>query len=111
MSGQPDWWQSVDPGALGLDGIDVHPYGKDPDEAGHLLGLYKQYGLPLYVLEWNRPANEIAAYAAMLVQEEVRAGCFFCWSEGMVPGFGLLDLDGDPTEELTELAAAAIAGL
>ncbi len=110
VSGQPSWWQNVDPAGLGLDGIDVHPYGKDPAEARQLLRLYKQYGLPLYVLEWNRPAAEIGAYAQMLEEEDVQAGCFFCWSEGMVPGFGLVDPNGNPTDEHTQIMAAAAAG-
>lgn len=107
VSGQPGWWDAVDAAGLGLQGIDVHPYGKDPEEARTLLRLYAAHGLPLYVFEWNRPAAEIPAYAQMLDEENVGAACYFCWSDAMVPGFGLLDDQGNETPEFTALMAAA----
>jgi hypothetical protein len=109
VSGQPDWWVDVNPRGLGLDGIDVHPYGKDPEDTRTLMRLYKRYRLPLYIYEWNRPWGEIQAYSSMLAQEQIRAGCFFCWSDGMVPDHGLLDADGNPKEEHTHLLMAAQA--
>ena len=107
VSGQPTWWDDVDPRGIGLQAIDIHPYGKDPEEARMLLRLYARHGLPLYVFEWSRAAEEIAAYATMLEEENIQAGCYFCWSDAMVPGFGLLDDQGNKHPEFDALMAAA----
>lgn len=78
-------------------GYDVHPYGKGTVEAQQLLAGYRSVApdLASYVLEWNVPDAEIASYQAML-DTTVAASCYFCWSDGMVDGFGLLDASGNP---------------
>lgn len=52
----------------------------------------------LFVLEWWRPAEEIASYLDML-RAETEWAAWFCFSSGMVSGFGLVDEQGYPTEE------------
>jgi hypothetical protein len=82
-----------------IDGVDVHPYGKTADETRALLQGYRRAGnLPRYVLEWNRPAEEIAAYQAML-DAETAGSTWFAWSDQMVDGFGLVAVDGTLTPE------------
>jgi hypothetical protein len=62
----------------------------------------------LLVLEWHQDAEEIAAYERML--EELTAwATWFCWSDGMVDGFGLVDAAGAPKPEYHAFQAAAAA--
>ena len=90
VAGQPsEWLTGVDIGAF--DGVDIHPYGKGPQEMAELLSAYQAiYHLPLYVFEWSRPAEEIPEYVKVLGRLGVQAACYFCWSDAMVPGFGLV---------------------
>lgn len=86
-----------------IHGFDLHPYGKSAAEAVDLFAQYDQYvepGMWGYALEINRPANEIAEYEQMLGDTN---WCWFCLSDGMVPGFGLLDTNGWPTPALHAL--------
>jgi hypothetical protein len=46
----------------------------------------------LIVSEWHRPPDQIAEFGQMLAGE-VEYSFFFCWSDGMVPGFGLIEND------------------
>ena len=91
-AGQPDYWAAVQQagGLSGAAGFGAHPYAKTATEARHLLQAYKGITpeLPLWVDEWNRPVGEIPAFVAMLRQQAVMHA-WFCWSDGMVPGFGL----------------------
>jgi hypothetical protein len=48
--------------------------------------------MKLLVLEWHRPSGEVAKFGQML-NEETDWHCWFCWSDGMVPGFGLIEND------------------
>lgn len=98
VSGQPSWLQGLDPKALGLQALDVHPYGKDPGQVAILLDLYTAYGLPLYVLEWNRGAGEVGNMVPTL-RAYTEGHCWFAWSDGMVPGYGLVQEDGTLTPE------------
>jgi hypothetical protein len=121
VAGQPSYLDEVlpllDPPPWG---VDVHPYGKSAGEAGELFDLYRTTVAPaelrallasygevleawggerrLLVLEWWRPAEEIAEYEAML-RAETGWATWFCWSDGMVPGFGLVNEDGILKEE------------
>src|SRR4030095_5637004 len=58
----------------------------------------------LFVLEWHQEAAKIAAYRAMLA-ESTEWDTWFCWSDGMVPPFGLLDVAGEPKAEYVAFAA------
>lgn len=106
VSGQADWlhWGVTLGGQF--DAIDVHPYGKDADEARALLHAYRNaYELPLLVLEWHRPAEEIVSFLAML-RRETRGSCWFAFHDGMVPGFGLYDANGEAKPEAHALVTA-----
>lgn len=72
-------------------GMCVHPYNKNTTQARALLQAYKiAYGLPIIVDEWNRPAEEIAEFMAML-DAETAGHAWYCATQGMTEGFGLLD--------------------
>jgi hypothetical protein len=108
VSGQP-WWASglkplLDPAPWGWD---AHPYGKPAAEAEALLQLYKEAtdGARWCVLEWDRPAAEIAEYLAMLRRTTVY-DAQFCYSDSMVDGFGIVTADGTPKPEYYAYQAA-----
>ncbi len=90
-SGDPHYWRDVQAagGLKGAAGMAVHPYGKDWVTARGLLQAYRAITptLPVWLTEWSRPAGEIPAFKAMLRANTV-ADAFFCWSDGMVQGFG-----------------------
>lgn len=88
VSGQPSWAAGLKPLLTPTPyAWGVHPYGKAAAAARTLLWAYPA---PTMVTEWNRPAEEIAAYGAML-EAECLWSAYFCWSDGMVPGFGLIE--------------------
>ncbi len=92
-SGQTSYWQQVVlQGLNNVTGFAVHPYAKTAPEARALLQAYLRItpSLPCWATEWNRPAMEIPGFASML-RQTVAMSCWFCWSDGMVPGFGLTD--------------------
>jgi hypothetical protein len=114
VSGQPDWLLGAGPAALALlDGIAVHPYGQRPTAAwpvagyapfgvaGELLDRYQsRYGRPLWVSEFGTsnpaaPADYIAAmHDALTARSDVAAAFVFCYTDAMVPGFGLVNAAG-----------------
>jgi hypothetical protein len=101
------------------DAIAIHPYLKTPDEAA---GLFDDYwnltvrlfgaGIPIVATEWYRPAGEeqIWPFQDMLDNAEVGRSTvwnsWFCFSDGMVPGLGLVDGFGNPKPEGYELVSA-----
>lgn len=111
-----------------VDAIAVHPYGQRPDPewpranwgfsyVRDLLGAYRAYGKPIWVTEFGGPLGDFAGarergeyygrMAARLAAEpDVRVAFAFCWSDAMVPGFGLLDANG-PTPALISFRQAA----
>lgn len=107
VSGQPGWLEPVASDIAQLvDFLDVHPYAKDPNEAQVLLDQYwETYLIPLMVLEWNRPTDQISSFVQML-ERTAHSSSWFCWSDGMVPGFGLLDGVGVFKEEYFALQSA-----
>jgi hypothetical protein len=88
-SGNVQWWRDLGP-LPGCSGMGAHPYNKTAAQARALIRAYKAItpSLPVWATEWWRPANEVTEFAAMLRAECV-ASAWFCWSDGMVPGFGL----------------------
>lgn len=129
-SGTPQYLDAVDVGML--DAIAVHPYGQRarvnlpyaPDFEGFgtvtdLLDGYRRFGKPLWVTEFGGPAqdwpteHERAVYHSEMIGALDRAGvevaCQFCWSDAMVPGFGLLDQDGIPKESYAAFVGGARA--
>lgn len=82
-SGNTSYWRTVGPliEQMGYSGFAVHPYGKNPLQAEALLKRYQAItpGLPLWVTEWHRSADEIPAYRAMLRRIGVAVDAWFCW--------------------------------
>ena len=107
VAGQPWWASGIKPLLDPLPWAwDAHPYGKDATEAAALLQAYKEAtgGDRWCVLEWDRPAEEIGEYLAMLHQT-TEYDAQFCWSDAMVEPFGLIDIDGNPGEYYSYQAA------
>lgn len=108
VSGQSSWLEPIADDLAGLvDAFDIHPYAKTSDEAENLLEQYRTVlmGMDLMVLEWYRPADQIPDFVDML-KFQTEASAFFCWSDGMVPGFGLVDRNGNPKPEFHTLINA-----
>ena len=101
-----------------VDAIGVHPYQqRAPDNwpnptwgAGNMSDLFDRYltfGLPLWVTEIGTIDSAHAADYLQNVYQLARdryAGrvplvFWFCWSDGMVPPFGLVDSNGAPKPE------------
>lgn len=115
-SGSPEYLARC--GKLPVDGVAVHPYGQRPEPSreawenlpgnfgfvGNLLGSYGIFGLPLWVTEVGVSTTEAsrslqARYCEAMMsllrdRPDVSAGFWFCYSDGMVPEFGLLDKNG-----------------
>jgi hypothetical protein len=93
-SGEPTWWVAAmaiqGPASLHMSGFAVHPYNKTAAQAATLLRAYQKVtpALPLWVTEWHRPAVEILPFVSMLRELSV-AHAWFCWTDSMVPGFGM----------------------
>jgi len=108
-----------------VDGVAVHPYGQRPafngfdatpgnfGFVGNLLDNYRVFGRPLWVTETGLTVNEVplptveqrerfqADYCLAMMDHlqsrpDVEAGFWFCYSDGMVPEFGLVRADGSP---------------
>jgi hypothetical protein len=97
------------------DGVAVHPYNKTPDQAASDLDALARVtedfavgGIPLVVTEWFRDAGcgQIADFFAMLIGRAPTWSSWFCISDSMVPGFGLLSDDGREKDEYAQLSAA-----
>jgi len=112
-------------GSLPVDGVAVHPYGQHPDPfthgpdspewaglpgnfgfVGDLLGSYGAFGFPLWVTEVGVSTTQATSelqgrYCEVMMsllrdRPDVVAAFWFCYSDGMVPEFGLLDGTGAP---------------
>lgn len=88
-SGQPSWAWDVEWGPCSA--IACHPYAKDPGspELDWMLGEYSAIGKPLWVTEYH--ARSIGMAAALRDDWRVQVALAFCWSDSMVPGFGLIE--------------------
>ena len=106
-SGNAGWWQNVGPRLTGCSACCVHPYAKGVYDAKTLLRNYRSVrtDLGLWATEWNRPVAEVVPFARMLRLETDRAW-WFCWSDAMVAGMGLVDGDGQPKEEMHHIKVA-----
>jgi len=125
VSGQPDYAQGLPANILVA--IAIHPYGRGPS-AGEpyafgpvedLAGLYRRFDKPIWVTEWGGPIQDFASeherakyHSKMLLalrDAGVEAAFQFCWSDGIVPGFGLVDAQGNAKESYAAFYDGAIA--
>lgn len=104
VSGNPDWASGAD--WRPVSALACHPYAKQPGspELDWLLGRYAAYGRPLWVTEYH--ARSIGMAAALRDDPRLEAALAFCYSDSMVPGFGLIE---DPAA-LADYTAAASGG-
>ena len=103
-----------------MDAVAVHPYGQGvpgfaspygfPGHVGNLIHNYEvSFGKPIWVTEWgvHRPDFEPNGEATVLEymsrmltylrgREDIFGAIYFCWTDAMVPGFGLLQANGTP---------------
>jgi hypothetical protein len=101
-------------GGLFVDAVSVHPYGqRAPDDWPHsgwgfgnmsdLFDRYLAFGLPLWVTEIGTVDSSLQAAYLENVYElaesypgRVDRVFWFCWSDGMVPPFGVVTSGGAP---------------
>lgn len=82
VSGQHNWVDGID--LQLIDALAGHYYSKDTDLDDWLNG-YKAYGKPFWVTEY--PFIEITGH----IKRNCEHGFFFCLSDVMVPGHGILE--------------------
>ncbi len=101
-SGDVAWWQAVGPQLKGCAAAAVHPYDKTATQAQILLAAYRKVrpDCALWVTEWFRQPDQIVPFARML-NAQADAAFFFCATDGMVEGMGLL---GTPREQMWKAA-------
>lgn len=111
-SGQPDWLDGMD--LSWADAVGVHAYLKDAPNPGDIEDLtdittlveqYKQRtNLPIFISEWGwwgeqepravEEVNDMAAWAAGT--QDIVGFAYFCFSDVMVPPFGLYNSENKP---------------
>lgn len=125
-SGDPNWLDRVNLDLM--QGCGVHPYGQEPDGTswdnwgfGKVSVLLQRYrtktgGKPIFISEFGgedslfNDATDRAKYHSDMIvtlsRLGVEAACVFCYSDRMVPGFGLID-GGSPKEAYAAFHDAA----
>jgi hypothetical protein len=124
-SGQP---QRFDGANLSLlNAIGVHPYGQGlpdwpspygfPSHIGALLDNYAALGKPIFITEWGAQDRELGQDQAteyvsrmlkyLLARADIPVAFYFCWSDAMVPGFGLCGGDGGRKSSFRAFVQAA----
>jgi len=113
-SGNPDRFDGVNLSLLNA--IAVHPYGQGVPEpvfaspfgldghVGNLLENYSRFNAPIWITEWGARDEDleeagVAEYIGHMIpclrdRIDVQVAFLFCWSDRMVPHFGLLRDDG-----------------
>jgi len=101
------------------DGIGVHPYGQRPDGYPHaawghgnldaLIERYRVFKLPLWISEYGVREEDVtwqgdqlrgqAEYVRRFTEQllryaDVQLACLFCYSDAMVPRYGIVDRQG-----------------
>ena len=89
VSGNPGWATSVDWSPCSA--IACHPYAKEPHSAplDRLLSGYKALGKPLWVTEYH--ARTLSMAAALRDDPRLEVAIAFCYTDRMVPGFGMIE--------------------
>lgn len=99
------------------DAIAIHPYTLEPGSAQNLIDqFWDAFGIPVIVTEWHHAADTdyIWNFQCMLNGEGLdgRGGrceawnSYFCYTDAMVPGFGLKDAQGNPKDEYYALLSS-----
>ena len=114
VSGDPTYLNRVDLSLV--DAIAVHPYGQAPDSwmpwghgyASTLLASYRRFNKSIWVTEFGGQSelfhneHERAVYHTEMIRTlanfGVKVAVQFCLTDKMVPGFGMIDTDGNPKE-------------
>jgi hypothetical protein len=101
-SGDPDWAHGVDWGPVNA--LAVHPYARWPDtpDLDWLIQSYADLGKPLWVTEYN--ARTVGMAAALRDDPRLIGALAFCYSNSMVPDFGLIE-DGAALADFKAAAA------
>lgn len=92
-----------------IDGVGIHPYGYVPPSLGedtltpYIESVYEVAGKPLWMTEIGYPGEpaEQAQYLRAFIDHarrdrRIQAVVWFCWSDAMVPEYGLVDDDNHP---------------
>ena len=87
VSGHPEWAADVDWSPVDM--IACHPYAKEPGSASlmALLAAYSAFGWPVTVTEYDATTKAMHTWMA----RNMSGAYAFCWSDAMVPGFGLIE--------------------
>lgn len=104
VSGHPDWGATVDWSPV--QALAAHPYAKSPGTPALdiLIDGYAAYGRAVWVTEYH--ARTIGMAAALRDDPRLTVALAFCYSDSMVPGFGMLE----DANALADFKAAAKAG-
>ena len=115
----PGWIENLLPGLQPRPrALAVHPYGATVDDAQDLFESFAELQFPLWLTEWNplprdwtdqTVETDMAAVWAIF-SSKAEAAFWFCWSDGMVPGLGLVDGQGQPKPAYADLAQSMGSG-
>jgi hypothetical protein len=93
----------------------VHAYGLTPATADGVFTPFAALGLPIWLTEWNPLLDWNAATVSPEVaaiwdvfDSKAEAAFWFCWSDGMVDGLGLLDAQGAEKMQYRTLTALQV---
>jgi hypothetical protein len=93
----------------------VHAYGLTPATADGVFTPFAALGLPIWLTEWNPLLDWNAAAVSPAVaaiwdvfDSKAEAAFWFCWSDGMVEGLGLLDAQGAEKMQYRTLTALQV---
>jgi hypothetical protein len=139
-TGNPSWLTRViesQAGELPADIVAFHPYGQRPEPdwphpdwffgyVGNLLNAYFEAGQrrTMWITEMGSPEQDLGGdplqvaeflrryYRAITTRfsDKVEQLFWFCYSDGMVPTFGLLDQAGNPKPALNVFRSVAASG-
>lgn len=123
VSGDANYLNRVD--LTNVDAIALHPYGQSPARdgwgvgfVGDLIDSYLRFSKPIWITEFGgeeslfNNEHERAVYHSGMLQvlasySQVLASIVFCYSDTMVPGFGLVTSTGEVKETCAAIHDAA----
>ncbi len=105
-------------GRLPVDAIGVHPYGKNPSGDNGIIPYLQDIRtafptLPIWITEYGdgqivKARYEVVDYYMRLINSALRrsmlntvpVAIWYCWSDGMNPGFGITDVNRQPKDKV-----------